>query len=188
MMKVLGKIVVSVFNYRVKAWGKAASWAKGRLGCPRWPPPTTPSPPIRSAFMRTLRPLDIIVQTDIVWWLICVDFKQLISFAQSQHIYCNNQVIELVPPPPTTTSFSSHRVLLHKHTLNWCPVELNFSLFVPLILDAPCIALIMYLASAQTLAVSNTFECLKRQTHHREARGLVAGGISILYIFPICAT
>lgn len=90
--------------------------------------------------------------------------------------------------PPPSFSFSSYTFLSHKHRLNRCPVGLNFSPFLPLIFDAPCIALIMYLASAQTSAVSNTFECLKRQTHHRGAWRLVAGGISIHYISPICTT
>lgn len=75
--------------------------------------------------------------------------------------------------------FLTHTFLSHKHTLNRCPVGLNFFLSFPLIFDAPCIALIMDLAAAQTSAVLNTFECLKRQTHHSGARGLAAEGISM---------
>lgn len=89
---------------------------------------------------------------------------QLISFAQSQPIYCNNQPIEHFFCP-------SHTLLSHKHTLIRCPVGPNFSLSLSLIFDAPCITLIMYLPSAQMSAMLNTFECLKRQTHHREAGG-----------------
>lgn len=76
----------------------------------------------------------------------------------------------------------------HRQTLNRCPVGLNFSLSLPLISDVPCIALIMYLASAQPSVLSNTFKCLKRQTHHSGAWRLVPGAISILYVSPICAT